>query len=548
MTDAPDGEGASAPPPPEERDLVGTVLAGRYRIVSRLGDGAMGSVYLGEHLRIGRRDAIKVLRSALARDPEAIARFTRGARNVSRIRHPNVCTLYDFGDTDDGFHFVAMEYVQGDTLNGVLRESGPMDPARAVGIAVQTAEALQAAHDLGIVHRDLKPDNIMIARDVRGAEQVKVVDFDIARGPVDEEGPAVTRHGFVVGTPEYMSPEQLTGDALDGRSDVYSLALVLFRMLSGRLPFEGSTAQEIMIQRLTVDPLTLSQAAPGLTPAPALERALARGLARKADDRPESARAFAAEVLAAVEAGAGVPAAGPAASATSATPRPAGSTGSVTDAPLGPIPATRVTGSSGDGAPAGRRPGPVVLAGGGAVVVAGLVIGAVVLFARGGESSDELGSNGVAVPDTFTRTDVTNPDPETDRFEDPDPDPPPDQDRGTGGTGEVDRDPPPPETGRSIVLAIGPNEAEEVLRRQFILQAEGYSRAAFEGARDTTLAVLEIEGLSAVDGARAHNILGLVHASLGDTARAVTHLEEAVRLDPQERYINLRDLFRRPRE
>jgi len=285
------------PPSPEvdAGDLVGRVLAGRYRVLRRLGVGAMGAVYVAEHTRIGRQDAIKVLRAAMARDPEAIARFTRGARNVSRIRHPNVCTLYDFGNTEEGFHFLAMEFVDGPTLGTLLEREGPLPLDRAVNLIGQVGEALQAAHALGIVHRDLKPDNIMVARAADGSEQVKVVDFDIARGPAEEEGPAVTRHGFVVGTPEYMSPEQLTGDPLDGRSDIYSMALVLFRMLTGRLPFEGSTAQEIMVQRLTREPMTLGQATGSPFPQ-ALEEAVSRGLRRKADERPGDARTFANEV------------------------------------------------------------------------------------------------------------------------------------------------------------------------------------------------------------------------------------------------------------
>src|SRR6185503_19217270 len=188
-------------------DLTGQVLSGRYRIIAKLGEGAMGAVYLGEHLKIGRRDAIKVLRAGIAGDAEAIARFTRGARNVSAIRHPNVCTIYDFSDTADGQQFLAMEYVQGETLKDILDRERRLEPQRALDIAAQVADALQAAHDVGIVHRDLKPGNIMVERRIDGSDGVKVVDFDIAKGPSESEGAEVTRLGFVVGTPEYMSPE-----------------------------------------------------------------------------------------------------------------------------------------------------------------------------------------------------------------------------------------------------------------------------------------------------------------------------------------------------
>lgn len=280
--------------------LVGTVLAGRYRIVRKLGEGAMGAVYLGEHLRIGRRDAIKVLRPSLAADPEAMARFARGARNVCAIQHPNVCTVYDFSDTEDGRRFLAMEFVPGETLQDLLAREGRLSPVRAVAIAAQVAGALQAAHDAGIVHRDLKPGNVMVSPGRGGADAVKVVDFDIAKGSAEGQGGEVTRLGFVIGTPEYMSPEQLLGMPLDGRSDVYSLALVLFRMLAGALPFRAQDTQELMVQRLTGTPLRLHEVLPALRVPPALQDALDRGLQRRAEDRVASAAEFSAAITAAV--------------------------------------------------------------------------------------------------------------------------------------------------------------------------------------------------------------------------------------------------------
>ena len=279
-------------------DLVGALLAGRYRVLRKLGEGAMGAVYLAEHLNIGRKDAIKVLRDNLASDPEAIARFLRGTRNVSSIRHGNVCAIYDFTETEDGLRFVAMEYVDGPTLKDVLEREGPLPVLRAVDIACQVAAALDAAHDVGIVHRDLKPGNIMLVRGRAGADMVKVVDFDIAKGT--EGGEEVTRLGFVVGTPEYMSPEQLMGEPLDGRSDVYSLGLVLFRMLTNAHPFRAAGTQDIMIARLTSAPMSLAEAHPGIAFPEALQRALDRALQRKPVDRHASAAEFAKEIRAAV--------------------------------------------------------------------------------------------------------------------------------------------------------------------------------------------------------------------------------------------------------
>ncbi|HEY2825898.1 MAG TPA: serine/threonine-protein kinase, partial [Gemmatimonadales bacterium] len=243
-------------------DLVGNVVADRYRIVKKLGEGGMGAVYLGEHVKMGRKSAIKVMTQSMAHDPDAIARFNREAANAARINHANVCAIYDFGETDDGLIYLAMEFIEGSALTDLIDSEGALAVPRATRILQQTADALQAAHDLGIVHRDLKPDNIMITKGRENADVVKVVDFGIAKAMGGEEGQKVTKTGLVVGTPEYMSPEQLSGDKLDGRSDLYSLALVYYRMLTGTLPFHAESAQETMIKRLTDDPLPLNEAKP----------------------------------------------------------------------------------------------------------------------------------------------------------------------------------------------------------------------------------------------------------------------------------------------
>jgi len=289
-----------AAPAAEGAALVGTLLAGRYRIVRKLGEGAMGSVYLGEHLRIGRLDAIKVLLPSLAGDAEAMARFERGARNVSAIHHPNVCTVYDFGDADDGRRFLLMEYVPGETLQALLKREGRLPPARAVAIAAQVAWALQAAHDAGIVHRDLKPANVMVSAARGPGDAVKVVDFDIAKGSAEGETPDVTRLGYVIGTPEYMSPEQLLGMPLDGRSDVYALALVLFEMLAGTFPDRAGDTQQRVLRRLAGAPLRLDDVLPSHGFPPALQQALDRALQGRAEDRFASAAEFARAITQAV--------------------------------------------------------------------------------------------------------------------------------------------------------------------------------------------------------------------------------------------------------
>lgn len=287
--------------PVDAKDLVGTVVADRYRIIRKLGEGGMGAVYLGEHVKMRRPSAIKVLTQALAHNRDAVARFNREAANAARISHPNVCAIYDFGDSD-GLIYLAMEYIEGETLSALLRRERRLAPQRASSIISQTADALQAAHDMGIVHRDLKPDNVMVTRGREGTDHVKVVDFGIAKaiGGGDEEQ-KVTKTGLVIGTPEYMSPEQLSGDVLDGRSDIYSLALVFYRAVTGRLPFQADTAQEVLIARLTDEPMPLHKAAPELEFPAALQTVLTRALQRMPADRFPTPLEFARNVQAAVQ-------------------------------------------------------------------------------------------------------------------------------------------------------------------------------------------------------------------------------------------------------
>jgi hypothetical protein len=280
-------------------DLVGQVVADRYHVVKKLGEGGMGQVYLAEHVKMGRRSAIKVMNPSMVHDPDAVARFNREASNASRITHPNVCAIYDFGETPDGLIYLAMEFIEGEPLTDLLEREGALPLARAADIFRQTADALQAAHDLGIVHRDLKPDNIMLTRrkGAGGGDTVKVVDFGIAKAiGGDESGQKVTKTGLVIGTPEFMSPEQLSGDTLDGRSDLYSLALVLYRMLTGKLPFEATTVQETMIKRLTDEPTKLADARSDLAFPPGLQPVLDTALARTPAERYQSVAKFAADV------------------------------------------------------------------------------------------------------------------------------------------------------------------------------------------------------------------------------------------------------------
>jgi len=237
-------DGAELRAIPLQEDLIGRVVGGKFRVEKLLGQGGMGRVYLAEHVRIGRRCALKVLAPNLVGDPSSIRRFDGEARNASRIVHPSVAVVYDFEETPDGLVFLVLEYVDGETLGAILgrSENQRLDVTRSIQIARDVADALQAAHDLGIVHRDLKPDNIMLTQQGR----VKVVDFGIAKA-METAGPGqhgVTRTGFVVGTPRYMSPEQLAGRNVDARSDIYALGCVLYEMVTGRAAYDAPITTE----------------------------------------------------------------------------------------------------------------------------------------------------------------------------------------------------------------------------------------------------------------------------------------------------------------
>lgn len=558
-------------------ERVGTVLAGRYRILSRLGEGAMGAVYLGEHIRIGRRDAIKVLRPAMARDEEAIARFTRGARNASGIRHRNVCAIYDFGTTEDGLHFLAMEYVDGGNLTDLLVDSGALALPRAVAILTQAAGALEVAHGRGIVHRDLKPDNIMLARESDGSDLVKVVDFDISKGPPEGEGAQVTRHGYVVGTPEYMSPEQLTGDPLGPASDVYSLALVFFRMLTGRLPFDGGTAQEVMVNRLTVDPLPLAEAAPELNLPEELEAVLRKALARRAEERWGSAVGFADAVRRATgESGvAAAPVRGSDRGGRAAgAGEPAGAAGTGSgDA----IPSTRVSSTadgSGRGAEASRPAGSAgaagadrrrtLLVGGGAALVAVIILGGLglTLFSPFGSDAPAEPSGEVSGP-AFDPAEPEDGD-EADPASDPvDSDPPTvaTDDGDDDTTDEVAQqddpgdpppadDPPPTVPGPAALpfpsgapgFDLDPDDPSALLRQLVMAgttEQDSLTEERLAGVRDSAWVIYSSAAISRPDSALAAYLVGSSMIPLGDSIQGVRWLTQAVRLDRVRSYVNL---------
>jgi serine/threonine-protein kinase len=281
-------------------EIVGSIIADRYHVLRKLGEGGMGTVYLAEHVKMGRKSAVKVMNPALVHDADAISRFNREASNASKINHPHVAAVYDFGETPEGVIYLAMEYIEGPALTKVIEDQGALPPLRAAEIARQVADALTVAHDMGIVHRDLKPDNIMLTKNRDGTDFAKVVDFGIAK-IANNEAQRVTKTGLVIGTPDYMSPEQLAGDKLDGRSDTYSLGIVAFNMLTGKLPFPGDTLQESMIMRLTERPKQLMEMKEDVAWPQQVQAVLDRALERTAEDRYKTAAEFGRELYTAIK-------------------------------------------------------------------------------------------------------------------------------------------------------------------------------------------------------------------------------------------------------
>ena len=307
MTSEPEATGAASarPTQPVGTDMVGQVLEGRYRITRKLGEGGMSFVYLAEDEEGGEKYAIKVLSPALSQDQNAMARLRREADLGGRLAHLNICHIIRLGETTQGLVYIVMPYIDGELLADRTHRAGQLSAEETVRWVRDIAAGLQCAHDLGIVHRDLKPENVMIARQPPAEDRAVVMDFGLAKerkaSPALEK---LTATGIVLGTPEFMSPEQLRGKALDGRTDVYSLALMTYEMLTGKLPFQGRTQQEMMINRLRSEPTLLRAMRPDIPFTEELERVLTKGMARDPDNRYPTAPSF-AEALDAAVRGAG---------------------------------------------------------------------------------------------------------------------------------------------------------------------------------------------------------------------------------------------------
>jgi serine/threonine-protein kinase len=271
------------------------VVDGRYRVLEVIGRGGMGVVYRVEHMRMGKIAAMKVLHRDLATDSEVVQRFEREAAAISKLHHPHTVQVFDFGAAEDALYLI-MEYVRGQDLARVLERDGALPWSRVAPLLVQICGALQEAHELGIVHRDLKPENVLITRTTAGRDYAKVLDFGLAK--LDQRGVATTEtdRQQIVGTPYFMAPEQIRGDDVDARTDLYAFGALMFELLTGTHLYTGSSAVGVLTKHLTAEPDAPSMRAPKMGIPPAVDHLCRKALARNPDDRWQSASELAAAI------------------------------------------------------------------------------------------------------------------------------------------------------------------------------------------------------------------------------------------------------------
>jgi serine/threonine-protein kinase len=293
--------GAPAPAPAEgapDDPYVGRTLAGKFLVNRLLGAGGMGQVYLATHLTLDRPVALKLLHPAFRADRGMAQRFHREARAASKLSHPNCIGILDFGTAEDGTLFIAMELLGGRTLAALVQQEFPLGERRVIHIVAQVLTALAAAHAAGVIHRDLNLANVMVEDRLDEHDFVKVLDFGIAKITELDVDQKLTGTGVVCGTPGYMSPEQARGDPLDARSDLYSVGIILYELLTGQLPFESRSPMGLLAKHLMETPQPPRERRPDLAISPALDALVVRTLAKNRDDRPASALELKALLLA----------------------------------------------------------------------------------------------------------------------------------------------------------------------------------------------------------------------------------------------------------
>jgi len=276
----------SVPAVQETDVLLGVLLDGKYTVERKLGSGSMGVVYAATHRLINKQIAIKVFTPETGGDESLAERFKQEAEAAARIRHPSIVAVNDFGETDSGQLYIVMEYLDGVSLREVINKESRLAPDHVVNLGRQICSGIAAAHSVGIVHRDLKPENVFIEM-VDGRETVRIFDFGIAK-LLDRAG--LTKAGYVLGTPAYMSPEQATAQLLDHRSDIYSVGIILYELLSGQPPFTGAKPQQVLVKHVIEQAQPLDALRPDI-PA-ALARVIMRALEKAPDDRHQTALDF----------------------------------------------------------------------------------------------------------------------------------------------------------------------------------------------------------------------------------------------------------------
>jgi eukaryotic-like serine/threonine-protein kinase len=364
-----------------------TIIDGRYKVLSRLGSGGMADVYLAEDRLLGRQLAVKVLHHHFAEDQEFVERFRREASSAAGLSHPNIVAIFDRGEWN-GTYYIAMEYVAGRSLKTVVREQGALDPATAIDIVTQILRAARFAHKRGVIHRDLKPHNVIIDEEGRA----RVTDFGIAKAGASD----MTLTGSIMGTAQYLSPEQAQGHAVSARSDLYAVGIILYELLTGSVPFDGETAVAIAFKQVSAQPRPPSELQPGLPPA--LDAVVLRALAKDPEQRFADAEEFIAalqQARLALPIGAGTAVAGAAAGTALAiggpyaAPAPADPGTAVAPFPeSGALllpPAGGLNGGDGDSGDQGDRRRRWLLWGSGALLLAALVVLALLLSSSGGK-------------------------------------------------------------------------------------------------------------------------------------------------------------------
>jgi tRNA A-37 threonylcarbamoyl transferase component Bud32 len=292
-TKAAAGTPRSRPASRAPRDpLIGTEVAGRFLIEDLIGQGGMGKVYKARHLALDKTICLKTLKPALLEDPTLVGRFEREAKAASRLNHPNVIGVIDFGRIgDEGTLYIAMEFVHGRDLRLILRDEWPIGEERLIQIMAQVLAALGEAHNHNVIHRDLKPENIMVEQRRDAPDFVKVLDFGIAK-IMDSDAPGLTRSDVVCGTPQYMAPEQATGSALDARCDLYAVGVILYQLTTGHLPFDGQNSMEVLTKHVNEPPVPPRQKQPDAPISAAMEKLILHALEKEPSARPQTAEEF----------------------------------------------------------------------------------------------------------------------------------------------------------------------------------------------------------------------------------------------------------------